>query len=392
MRTRQLDDVRRRYDAATAGLEPPFAIVDMAAFRANADDLVRRADGTPVRVASKSVRVRSLLEAVVKRPGFRGVMAYSVAEAVWLADHGFDDIVVAYPSTDRRSLARLAEDEHRAAAITLMIDSVDHLDVIESSLGSRHPELRICLDIDTAWKPLGLHLGARRSPVRHPRQAVAIAKEVRSRTGFRLVGLMTYEAQIAGVQDAGIVVRAMKSASAREIDRRRERVVDAVSAYAKLEFVNAGGTGSLEVSAHGTAVTEVTAGSGLFGPGLFDRYHAFRPTPAALFALPVVRKPRRGMVTVFAGGYPASGPAGRSRLPIPFLPTGLRLLGTEGAGEVQTPLRGAAADDLSIGDRVWFRHAKAGELCERFNVVHLVEGDRVVETVPTYRGEGRAFG
>jgi D-serine deaminase-like pyridoxal phosphate-dependent protein len=73
------------------------------------------------------------------------------------------------------------------------------------------------------------------------------------------------------------------------------------------------------------------------------------------------------------------------------LPAGLKLDGREGAGEVQTPLLGDAADRLRIGERVWLRHAKAGELCERFAVLHLVEGDRLVETLPTYRGERQCF-
>ncbi|PLW74406.1 alanine racemase, partial [Streptomyces sp. DJ] len=98
-----------------------------------------------------------------------------------------------------------------------------------------------------------------------------------------------------------------------------------------------------------------------------------------------------GAVTVLGGGYPASGPAGRDRLPVPWLPRGLSYDPREGAGEVQTPLLGAAAADLRVGDRVWFRHAKAGELCERFETLHLVEGDRVVASVPTYRGEGKTF-
>ncbi|MDX6622649.1 MAG: hypothetical protein QOE75_581, partial [Solirubrobacterales bacterium] len=72
-------------------------------------------------------------------------------------------------------------------------------------------------------------------------------------------------------------------------------------------------------------------------------------------------------------------------------PEGLALDKLEGAGEVQTPLRGAAADRMRIGDRAYLRHAKAGELCERFNVLHLVEGDAIVDTVPTYRGEGKNF-
>jgi D-serine deaminase-like pyridoxal phosphate-dependent protein len=97
------------------------------------------------------------------------------------------------------------------------------------------------------------------------------------------------------------------------------------------------------------------------------------------------------VVTVLGGGYLASGPGNAGRLPQPHLPAGLVLDGDEGAGEVQTPLLGAAADSLRIGDRVWFRHAKAGELCERFNELHLIDGDVIAATTPTYRGEGQAF-
>jgi D-serine deaminase-like pyridoxal phosphate-dependent protein len=385
-------DLLARYDIATADLEPPLAIIDMAAFRANADDLVRRAGQTPVRLASKSVRVRSLLTAALRRPGFGGVFAYSLAEAVWLADHGVNDVVMGYPTVDRASLRRLAADDAVAAAVTLCVDDVEQLDFLTAVIGSDHAVIRLCLDIDTSWRPLGLYVGARRSPVREPAQAGALAREIEDRKGFRLVGVMAYEAQIAGVPDSGAAVRWMKSLSAREIDHRRRHVLDAISPYADLEFVNAGGTGSVEVSTAGTGVTEVTAGSGLFGPTLFDHYRAFRPTPALAFALPVVRRQGRGTVTAAGGGYPASGPAGWSRLPSPYLPPGLRLFRTEGAGEVQTPLHGREADGLAIGDKVWFRPAKAAEICERFLAVHLVEGDRVVATVPTYRGEARAFG
>ena len=72
-------------------------------------------------------------------------------------------------------------------------------------------------------------------------------------------------------------------------------------------------------------------------------------------------------------------------------PPGLRLLPREGAGEVQTPLAGAAAAALRPGDRVWLRHAKSGELSERVNEFHVVNGGAVTATVPTYRGEGKAF-
>jgi D-serine deaminase-like pyridoxal phosphate-dependent protein len=260
------------------------------------------------------------------------------------------------------------------------------------------------MELDAAWRPLRggpggrLHVGVRRSPVHSAAAAGRLAARIAERPGYRLVGLMSYEAQIAGIGDAppgwrmrGAVIRAMQRRSYLDLLERRGAAVDAVRAAAELEFVNGGGTGSVAATAADPAVTEVTAGSGLYGPTLFDGYRAWRPIPAAYFVASVVRRPAPGIVTVLGGGWIASGPAAPSRLPTPWLPSGLRLVATEGAGEVQTPLAGAGADGLRVGDRVFFRHAKAGELCEHVNEVHLIDGDRVVDTVPTYRGEGHAF-
>jgi D-serine deaminase-like pyridoxal phosphate-dependent protein len=183
----------------------------------------------------------------------------------------------------------------------------------------------------------------------------------------------------------------MQRRSRMELAVRRAEIVRALREVADLEFVNGGGTGSVETTARERAVTEIAAGSGLYQPHLFDNYSNFRGRPAALFALPVVRRPAPGVVTCLGGGYLASGPADPLRLPQPYLPTGLSYDSDEGAGEVQTPLLGSTADLLDLGDRVWFRHTKAGELCERFDALHLIEGDRLVRTVPTYRGEGATF-
>jgi len=409
-----------RLEAATSALSAPFAVVDLPAFRANADDLVRRAAGKPIRVASKSVRCRALLRAVLETDGFAGILAYTLPEAVWLAEE-FPDVVVGYPTADRAALRALADHPLAATRVTLMVDSVDQLDLIDDAVGLARPPLRICLDLDASLRLAGgrVHLGVRRSPVHSVAQATALARAVIDRPGFTLVGVMSYEAQVAGLGDApdepdegagplgkaarasalarARVVRRMQARSMAELARRRAAVVAAVRALAApaghdgLEFVNGGGTGSVHWTTAEPAVTEIAAGSGLYGPTLFDRYQAFTPAPAALFALPVVRRPAPGIVTAAGGGWIASGPPGPDRVPRPVHPAGLRLVGTEGAGEVQTPLRGPAADDLRLGDRVWFRHAKAGELCEHVNLLHLVEADGSVRAVPTYRGEGQAF-
>ncbi|MGW7287131.1 amino acid deaminase/aldolase [Streptomyces sp. NPDC054847] len=392
---------RARYDKATAHLDAPVAIVDLEAFDANAGDLVRRAGGKPVRVASKSVRCRALLERVLAMDGFAGIMSFTLDESIWLARAGFDDVLLAYPSADRAGFAELAADPKLAAAVTVMVDDPEQLELIDASRAGGTEEIRLCLELDTALHLLGgrVRVGARRSPLREPARLAEMARSIARRPGFRLVGLMAYEGHVAGVGDAvagspvrSRAVRLMQRAARRELAARRAAVVRAVRAVEPgLEFVNGGGTGSVQHTAAEDAVTEIAAGSGLYAPRLFDNYTSFTARPAALFAQPVVRRPGVGAVTVLGGGYPASGAAGRDRLPVPWLPEGLRYDPQEGAGEVQTPLLGPPADDLLIGDKVWFRHAKAGELCERFDSLHLVEGDRVTGTAPTYRGEGRTF-
>jgi D-serine deaminase-like pyridoxal phosphate-dependent protein len=394
-------DARSRYEKATACLDPPFAIVDLHAFWHNASDLTRRAGGKPIRLASKSVRCRELQRQVLLRRGYRGTLCFTLAEALWLASHGHDDLLVGYPTVDRAGLSRLRQllRERPDMRIILMVDSIDHLDLIARET-ERSVRVDVCIDVDAGfWLFRGrIRLGVKRSPLRTPAQAAGLAREIVRRPHLRLVGAMAYEAQIAGVPDSSpwrpltaAGVRLVKAMSRRELTERRAAILAAVRAVTPIEFFNAGGTGSLETTAADEAVTEVAAGSGLFGPALFSGYRTFDPRPAAFFALPVVRKPTTDVVTVLGGGYVASGPADDRRLPEPHLPRGLRLDPREGAGEVQTPVTGRAAGGLRLGDRVYFRHAKAGELCERFAQLYLVRDDAIVDEVPTYRGEHQAF-
>ena len=398
-------DAYQRYEAIFEGAEPPFAFVDLDAMRANASDMLRRAQGKPIRVATKSVRCRAVLERIRELdPGFRGLLNFTLAEAVFLWERGFRDQVLAYPGTDPEQLlglARLTADEPERAPVA-MVDCAEHLDLIEAALevaGTSAP-VRVAIDIDLSYHALGgrLKIGPKRSPIRTPEAAVALAREIQGRRGVELVGLMAYEGQIAGVGDdvpgkplVNLGIRAMQRASARDIRERRGRIVAAVRRLGELEFVNGGGTGSIELTAAEPAVSEVAAGSGFYAPVLFDHFRRFQLRPAAVFALPISRRPGPGVATALGGGYLASGAGGKDRLPEPFLPTGLRLDPLEGAGEVQTPLLGGAANRLRVGDRVYFRHVKAGELCERFNQLYLIEGEAIVDQVPTYRGDGQAF-
>jgi len=381
---------------ATAHLPAPVAIIERDALRHNALDLLVRSGGVPIRVASKSVRVRGVLDAVLALPGFRGILAFTLAEALWLAeDH--DDIVLGYPTVDRASLERMLADERLAARITLMIDDLEQLDLIDSvaAPGSR-PEVRVAVDVDASLRSAALgHIGVRRSPMFTASDVAGFARRVVAREGFRLVGLQMYEAQIAGQGDAAgadaPLIRMVQARSREELLTRRAQIAEAMLDVAPLEFLNGGGTGSLEFTGSDQSITEVTAGSGLLAGHLFDGYRAFRPAPASAIAFDVVRRPATDIATVLGGGWIASGPPVVSRQPLVAWPQGLRMLPREAAGEVQTPLQGTAARELRIGDRVWLRHAKSGEPAERTDRFHLVADGAVVGELPTYRGEGKAF-
>ncbi|MET3963726.1 D-serine deaminase-like pyridoxal phosphate-dependent protein [Marmoricola sp. OAE513] len=391
-----------RLGAAVGSLEDPatpMVVVDLDAFDANAADLLRRAGGTPIRVASKSLRIPALLERTLALPGFAGVLGYALREGLWLVEQGIsDDVVLAYPTVDRVALRRLSSDDAARAAVTLMVDSPAHIDLLDACRVGDAP-YRVALDVDAGFRlgsgRLGAHVGPKRSPLQDPDDVLAFARQVVDRPGVELVGVMTYEGQVAGVQDTvpgqrlrSAIVRRMKAASMDQLVERRGRVAAGLKDLVELEFWNGGGSGSVEATAADPAVTEIAAGSGLLVPTLFDHYASFEPRPAAFYGVPVVRRPSADVVTVAGGGFTASGPAGPDRAPTPWAPPGLSLTGLEGAGEVQSPLTGPGTAGLSVGDWVWFRHAKSGELAEHTNLVHLVAGDAVVESVRSYRGFG----
>jgi len=391
------------FEQIFAELEAPFAFVDLDAMWSNSDAMLARAGAKPIRVASKSLRCRALLEQIFARDSrYAGLMTFTLPETLWLAQQGFENLLCAYPTTDRGALEELAlrSVANPGGAPIVMVDCVAHLDAIEAVLGAGAAPVRVCIELDAGWWALGdrIKVGPKRSPVHTVAQAVELAREIEQRSQLELAALMSYEGQIAGVGDRppgrrlrGAAIRAMQRRSAAELAERRAAVVAAIREFAELPIVNGGGTGSLELTGAEDAVTEIAAGSGFYAPTLFDAYSRFSLTPAAGYALPIVRKPSRGVATALGGGYLASGPGEPSRVPSPWLPPGLELDAEEGAGEVQTPLSGAPARDLQIGDRVYMRHAKAGELCERFDTLHLVEGGEIVDAVPTYRGEGKTF-
>ena len=394
------------YRNALKGQRLPLAFVDLDCFDANIAYVAatQKASGKTIRVASKSIRCLDLTRRVFEVGGesYRGILAFTVEEAALLAENGFDDIIVAYPSVQQSDMDRLAAITARGTRTSLVVDCFEQLDQLARAGRNAGVELHACLEIDMSYRPVGasIHLGVRRSPLRSAGHALALARRAAELNGVRITAVMGYEAQIASVNDAtpgqglkNAIVRGIKRRSMSELSARRRQIVESLrQAGCSIGIVNGGGSGSLKATAQDPSVTEVTAGSAFYAPGLFRHFHEVIFRPAAFFALQATRVPAAGMITCAGGGYVASGEVGPNKLPWPAMPPGMSYIGIEGAGEVQTPLKlPANAPPLAIGDPVFFQHAKAGELCERFNHLLLVQGGQVIDRVKTYRGQGYAF-
>ncbi len=383
-----------------AGQQMPFAFVDMDMLDANITAIVERAQGKLIRVASKSVRSRAVLEHILNaHPQIQGVMCFTAPEAVWLSQQGFDDLLLGYPIWHDKQVRAICGEVQQGKTIICMVDSVEHIKHLQTIAQSENVNLGVCIDIDMSVNFPGLHFGVWRSGVTAVDHALAIYRAVESSPNIYIDAVMGYEAQIAGVGDdapnssvRNQLIRFLKGRSIDKIVKRRGDIVEALQAHGvQLRVVNGGGTGSMETTREEACVTEITVGSGFYSPNLFDHYQAFQHQPSAGFAVEIVRQPKADTYTCHGGGYIASGATGIDKQPSIYAPVGAKLTDLEGAGEVQTPVIYTGQETLNLGDPIFMRHSKAGELCERFNHLLLVRDGKVYEEVPTYRGEGKSF-
>lgn len=387
------------YRDTLRGRQFPLAYVDLDQFDANVEALSKMAHGKTIRIASKSVRVPHLLQRILKHSSvYQGLMCYSPREAVFLSKQGFDDLLMGYPAWNEKDILPIIDELKKGKTIMLMVDRPEHIAHLDRIGKQQNIRIPICMDMDMSTDLPGLHFGVWRSSVFGENEAVNLAKAIQQHPHVELVAVMGYEAQIAGLGDAvpgqaamNAIVRLLKKRSVKEIAKRRKAIVHALTAMGfNLRVVNGGGTGSMDTTCSEEVVTEVTVGSGFFSPGLFDNYSNLKLRPAAGYAVEVVRQPKPDIYTCLGGGYVASGEIGKLKQPKVFLPEGASLIGQEGVGEVQTPVK-YAGSELQLGSPVFLRHSKAGELCEHFNTVHLISEGKVVDEVKTNRGHGEAF-
>lgn len=382
----------------------PCVFVDLNRFDENAKHMVEEMKGTGLRIrlATKSIRVPELiLRALKTNPFYQGLMCFSAHEAAYLATHGMDDFLISYPTVRAEDLQALVKLHQSGKKVSLVVDCVDHLQALQKTFEMSSKSFPVILELDTSLRFGPLVIGVRRSPLRSPANILSMIKEIKKYKNLKFGGIMAYEAHVAGVGDKNpfkplmnILLKPLRRWSAQAVAIQRKNVFEAIKGHVDSDFIfNGGGTGSLSFNRHESQIlTEVTAGSGLYCPHLFDYYSNLNLKPACFFALQVVRKPEADWFTLQGGGYVASGEPGWDRIPKPFSESGeepFKLSSFEATGEVQTPVH--STQDLQIGDPVIFRHAKAGEVMERFNEVLLIKDGEIQSTAKTYRGYGQCY-
>ncbi|MEN1938865.1 amino acid deaminase/aldolase [Paenibacillus sp. 102] len=378
----------------------PCAFLDEEALERNIQSIVQLCRGKKVRIASKSLRSVPVMKRILASNScFQGVMCFSPREVLFLIKQGFDDLLLGYPAYDEQALQEISLLTKQGLIITCMVDCIEHIAYLEKIAKETGGRFRICVDIDMSSRFFQFHFGVRRSPIRNASEVLKVVERAMQSPVLQIDGVMGYEAQIAGVGDdvpkqgfKNKVASYLKRKSAMEVMKRRRDIVKAIQGKGNtLRFVNGGGTGSIKTTMQDESVTEITIGSAFYSPKLFDYYKDIKFEPVVGFALPIVRQSNPHIYTCLGGGYIASGSVGKDKQPEIWEPSGAKLLALEGAGEVQTPVYYNGSEYLTVGDVMLFRHSKAGELCERFSLLHRIVGNTVIGEYSTYRGDGQCF-
>jgi len=379
-------------------LKRPFASINLDALDQNIKFVNEHVQGKGVRIATKSVRSTSFLNYIAERlDNHFGLMTFDLCETLSLLNDGFDDCLIGYPQYDHAAMEGIIQHILGGKTVIFMVDCLEQWRRLDEIGKVNKVVFEICIDINVSTDFKLLYFGTKRSSLKNVDDVTALLESTRTFKNTKLTGVMGYEAQIAGISDSPVatwqkpLIKQLKKIAQRKVRELRRSVVDLIQKeIGELRFVNGGGSGSIDFTAGETEVTELTIGSAFYYPALFSGYKSLPLEHATTFALRVTRRPTHDTFVCHGGGYIASGAVGVDKNPVPIWPENLFLLKNEGAGEVQTPLRDKS-EQLQIGDTVYFRHAKAGELCERFTELHARRGAVYEGSFKTYRGEGGCY-
>jgi len=387
------------FDTVFSSIERPFAWLDFDALDQNIDFVNKASGQKQIRIATKSIRSVEVLKYIKQHlERCSGFMTFTARETLYLLEKGFNHLLIGYPVYEEQAISEIASFVKAGKDITFMIDHIEQAFLLQKIAEISGIHFQICIDLNMSSDYHVLYFGTKRSPISTIEKLQSFLEQLRPLTNLRIHAAMGYDAQIAGVADVsaeffglkGKLIRLLKRHSKKGVTRFRQDGVKVISKNHQLAFVNAGGSGSMKYCCTQDDVTEITVGSAFFAPALFDGYDDLKLAPAAGFALRITREFSDHIFVCHGGGYIASGAIGKDRLPAFLEPQYYSFTPLEGAGEVQTPIV-VKNRSQRIGDTIYFRHAKAGELCERFNELHTTRSGTYTGSIRTYRGDGQCF-
>ncbi|MEG0259991.1 MAG: amino acid deaminase/aldolase [Lysinibacillus sp.] len=387
-----------RFDRIFENIERPFAWLDMDALDQNIHTVKQACGDKKIRIATKSIRsveiLRYIEQKLLQTVGF---MTFTAAETLFLLEQDFDELLIGYPTMEKTAVRHILQYVKNGRQVTFMVDKVEHIAFLAQLAEEMDVVVSVCIDVNMSNNFKVIYFGTKRSSLNSLAALTPILRFLVQQKYVQVIGAMGYEAQIAGVGNKpanhlkGKVIEQLQKRAAQQVTQFRRLAIAHIKAYfPDIRFVNGGGTGSMQYTAEQREVTEVTVGSAFYAPALFDLFSHLQLEKATGFALRVTRQPEENIVVCHGGGYIASGATGADRHPVFYEPQYFQFLNLEGAGEVQTPIR-VKDKVIGVGDTLYLRHAKAGELCERFQVLHAIRGEQYAGPYVTYRGDGQCF-
>lgn len=381
------------------GKTPPYAFLFLSELNKNIELIKTSCRGKKVRLATQSIRSLHVLKFLLQKLGddCSGLMCFHLDELLWLSDHLNTHFLMGYPQQpNQRQAERLAEKIKQGLRIVQMVDSIDQMKHLDLLAQKNEVTFEVCLDLELSFKFPGFKIGGWHSSLNKIDKVDEILRAVREFRHLKLVGIRGYEAQLAGLGDEfenplkSLWVALLKKLSQKKMYRLRAYATQRASKENSIEFINGGGTGTIEMTSGDPAITEVAVGSGFYSPALFDSFQD-KYFPSLGYAMAVQRTPSENVLTVHGGGYVGSGNIGKEKAPVILSPKGAELIESEMAGEIQTPIIYRGLQKIQIGDPIFFRHSKAGELLERFQSVYVISENQIIDEWKSYRGDGQCF-
>ena len=367
MASRAADENLIGQPGSRAAIPTPAAVLDLDAFDRNVAKMAGRAKaaGLALRPHAKSHKCSAIARRQIEASAV-GICCAKLAEAEAMAAAGIDAILLTSPVAGAAQAERAARLARDLADFRIV---VDHADGAAELAAAAQGPIRVLIDVDPGMGRTGVHDTA---------QAVEVFRAIQAQPNLKFLGVQCYGGHWQHIQGANARAAAVADGMA-----YLSGVIAALrGAGADVHVVTGGGTGSFAADAAQGVLTEVQPGSYPFMDR--DYREALQNDPDGAFeqalriAASVISANHPQWVTVDAGlkAFATDGPLPVALTP-KFADCAYRFFGDE-HGRLMRPGDQAVAR----GERVDFTPPHVDPTLDRYDVIHFVRGDVLVEIAP----------